>query len=111
MRSAWRLLAQDFPWILFEGCKAHMLNLVAKDICEKTAVNNWLDYCIKIVKYFRMHVDMVSQVVYIKHNLHLEYAHLFKSAGKDAEVDEAEENLAEESEQENEIGEEMYMFD
>uniref|UniRef100_A0A915CPJ5 DUF659 domain-containing protein n=1 Tax=Ditylenchus dipsaci TaxID=166011 RepID=A0A915CPJ5_9BILA len=22
MRSAWRLLAQDFPWILFEGCKA-----------------------------------------------------------------------------------------
>uniref|UniRef100_A0A915ET99 Uncharacterized protein n=1 Tax=Ditylenchus dipsaci TaxID=166011 RepID=A0A915ET99_9BILA len=59
----------------------------------------------------KMHVDMISQVVYIKHNLHLEYAHLFKSGGKDAEVDEAEENLVEESEQENEIGEEMYMFD
>uniref|UniRef100_A0A915DZE5 FeS cluster biogenesis domain-containing protein n=1 Tax=Ditylenchus dipsaci TaxID=166011 RepID=A0A915DZE5_9BILA len=49
----------------------------------------------------RVHVDTVSQVVYIKHNLMLEYAHLFKLAS-DEEAEVAQEELVEKLQQENE---------
>lgn len=55
MRKAWDLLSIKYPWILFEGCKGHMVNLAARDVCEKTAVKSFLDECSKIVRFFRYH--------------------------------------------------------
>ena len=40
MTLVWILLAAKFPWILFEGCKAHMLNLASKDIAEKRKIKD-----------------------------------------------------------------------
>uniref|UniRef100_A0A915DS13 Uncharacterized protein n=1 Tax=Ditylenchus dipsaci TaxID=166011 RepID=A0A915DS13_9BILA len=53
MRKAWEILEKAYPWILFEGCKAHMLNLAAKDICQRTMVALRVKFCQDIVRFFR----------------------------------------------------------
>uniref|UniRef100_A0A915ETY4 DUF659 domain-containing protein n=1 Tax=Ditylenchus dipsaci TaxID=166011 RepID=A0A915ETY4_9BILA len=50
MRKAWEILEKAYPWILFEGCKAHMLNLAAKDICQRTMVALRVKFCQDIVR-------------------------------------------------------------
>uniref|UniRef100_A0A915EIV7 DUF659 domain-containing protein n=1 Tax=Ditylenchus dipsaci TaxID=166011 RepID=A0A915EIV7_9BILA len=67
MKNAWKKLAGDddqqdpekqytgetFPWILFEGCKAHAIDLAAKDICAKTTISDCLKSCVEVAKFFR----------------------------------------------------------
>uniref|UniRef100_A0A915CZP7 DUF659 domain-containing protein n=1 Tax=Ditylenchus dipsaci TaxID=166011 RepID=A0A915CZP7_9BILA len=53
MKKAWEILATKYPWILFKGCKTHMINLAAKDLAEKTNIANCLNQCSAIAKYFR----------------------------------------------------------
>jgi len=53
MKKAWRLLNEMFPWILFEGCKAHSIDLAAKDIVNQVTVEPFVKKCITIAKFFR----------------------------------------------------------
>jgi hypothetical protein len=47
------LISNQFPWILWEGCKAHAIDLAAKDICQKTGVKSLIGRCVEIAKFFR----------------------------------------------------------
>jgi len=53
MKAAWNLLRNDFPWIIFEGCKAHGIDLAAKDLCKLEFIVEVVDKCVEIVKFFR----------------------------------------------------------
>lgn len=53
MRAAWAIIQAEFPWIICSGCKAHLLDLVCRDICKLPAVAVALDNCKSIVKFFR----------------------------------------------------------
>lgn len=73
MKNAWKKLSGDdseyegvtFPWILFEGCKAHMLNLAARGICEKTAVADCLKRCCEIARFFRYVALLIAFLHYL----------------------------------------------
>lgn len=53
MQCALRLVEARFPWIIIGGCKAHTIDLGAKDICNKTLVSALIQDCNNIVKFFR----------------------------------------------------------
>lgn len=53
MKKAWRLIGQKYPWIVSEGCKAHSVDLVAKDLCETASIGSVVEKCVKIAKFFR----------------------------------------------------------
>jgi hypothetical protein len=53
MKAAWKLLSQKYPWIVFEGCKAHGLDLAAKDLCKFNFVADVVQKCVEIAKFFR----------------------------------------------------------
>uniref|UniRef100_A0A915E4N3 BZIP domain-containing protein n=1 Tax=Ditylenchus dipsaci TaxID=166011 RepID=A0A915E4N3_9BILA len=36
-----------------KGCKAHAIDLAAKDICGRTKVKDCLNYCVEVAKFFR----------------------------------------------------------
>uniref|UniRef100_A0A915CPB3 DUF659 domain-containing protein n=1 Tax=Ditylenchus dipsaci TaxID=166011 RepID=A0A915CPB3_9BILA len=59
MRLAWELLALDYPWILFEGFKAHMVDLVAKDLSKTTYIADCIKDCEKIAKFFRKKIPSI----------------------------------------------------
>jgi hypothetical protein len=53
MKKAWKLLSKKYEWIIFEGCKAHSVNLAAKDLCNKTVIGLTINQCVEIAKFFR----------------------------------------------------------
>lgn len=53
MKAGWKLLEQKYPWIVFEGCKAHGLDLATKDLCKLDFVADVVDKCVDIAKFFR----------------------------------------------------------
>ena len=53
MKLAWRLLEEKFPWIIFDGCKAHSVDLAAKDFCKVELVSAFINDCVKFGKFFR----------------------------------------------------------
>lgn len=53
MKKAWKLLGKKYPWIVFEGCKAHSVDLAAKDLCETSSISSVIDQCVDIAKFFR----------------------------------------------------------
>jgi hypothetical protein len=53
MKKAWTLLNKKYPWIIFEGCKAHSIDLTAKDLCKTSFIASTVDQCIEISKFFR----------------------------------------------------------
>lgn len=55
IRAALRNLQLQYPWLLVEGCRAHLLNLLARDICDKAFVKEYVQICTKITKFFRYH--------------------------------------------------------
>lgn len=57
IRGAALQLQVDYPWLIVSGCKAHLLNLLARDICEKTVVINLIKDCAMITKFFRFVVN------------------------------------------------------
>ncbi len=53
MKSAWNLLENKYEWILFEGCKAHSVDLAAKDLCKTDFISDCVEKCIEVAKFFR----------------------------------------------------------
>jgi hypothetical protein len=53
MKAAWKLLSKNYPWIVFEGCKAHSIDLAAKDLCKLDFVDDIVDKCAEVAKLFR----------------------------------------------------------
>jgi hypothetical protein len=53
MKLAWRLLEEKYPWIIFDGCKAHFVDLAAKDFCKVDDVSAFINDCLKVAKFFR----------------------------------------------------------
>lgn len=53
MKKAWKLLNKKYPWIIFEGCKAHSVDLAAKDLCKTQFISSIVDQCVEIAKFFR----------------------------------------------------------
>lgn len=53
MKAGWNLLSKKYPWIIFEGCKAHGIDLAARDICKLDFVADVLNKCIGVAKFFR----------------------------------------------------------
>jgi hypothetical protein len=53
MKAAWKLLSEKFPWMLFEECKMHALDLAAKDFLKHSFVSDFVSNCIDIAKFFR----------------------------------------------------------
>lgn len=53
MKAAWGLLEKKFPWIVFEGCKAHSVDLAAKDFVKHPNVDPFVKKCTSIAKFFR----------------------------------------------------------
>ena len=53
MRCAWNLLEHKYPWIIFDGCKAHSIDLAAKDLSKVPFVAGLVQDCINIAKFFR----------------------------------------------------------
>jgi len=53
MKLAWELLTKKYPWIVFEGCKAHSVDLAAKDLCKLPFVIEIVENCVEIAKFFR----------------------------------------------------------
>ncbi|KAG5666047.1 hypothetical protein PVAND_017768, partial [Polypedilum vanderplanki] len=59
MRAAWNLIERSYPHISCNGCSAHMINLLIKDILELEPNNNIIKECQKIIKYVNNH-DFVN---------------------------------------------------
>jgi hypothetical protein len=53
MKAGWKLLNKKYPWIFFEGCKAHGIDLAAKDLCKLKFFSEIIDKCIDVAKFFR----------------------------------------------------------
>ncbi|KAE9546800.1 hypothetical protein FO519_009988 [Halicephalobus sp. NKZ332] len=53
MKAAWKLINQSYPWIVCEGCKAHGVDLAAKDLCKLDFVSEIVNKCIEVAKFFR----------------------------------------------------------
>lgn len=53
MKKSWRLVKEVYPWILGEGCKAHALNLVMRDIFECGLYEEYVKSCAEMVKFFK----------------------------------------------------------
>ena len=54
IRGAANQLKIDYPWLIVEGCKAHLLNLLAKDICEKSdLVKSIIKKCSLVTSFFQ----------------------------------------------------------
>lgn len=52
MRAAWAILRILYPWIVFTGCKAHILHLVCSDVCKIKLVHDTIQWCKDIAKFF-----------------------------------------------------------
>ncbi|GBC07875.1 hypothetical protein RclHR1_07750002 [Rhizophagus clarus] len=55
MRSAWKLLNQDYPRLICLGCNAHIGNLLIKDILKLDWVERSMNQAKQIVNFFRTH--------------------------------------------------------
>jgi hypothetical protein len=53
MKASWKLLEEKYPWIIFEGCKAHGVDLAAKDLCKLDFILEIINKCIDVSKFFR----------------------------------------------------------
>jgi hypothetical protein len=53
MKASWKLLGKEYPWMIFEGCKAHGIDLAAKDLCKLEFISEVTNECVKIAKFFR----------------------------------------------------------
>lgn len=51
MRAAWRILEQKFPSLVYNGCSAHTINLMVKDICLLDRFALIISKCAKITKF------------------------------------------------------------
>lgn len=55
MRRAWQLIESEFPHISVNGCGAHVMNLLIKDIMEINAHKNVASNASKIIKFVNNH--------------------------------------------------------
>jgi hypothetical protein len=53
VNGAWTLLKKRYPWLITEGCKAHSIDLAAKDFVKLPVVSDVISNCTKIAKFFR----------------------------------------------------------
>jgi hypothetical protein len=56
MKLTWKILAEKYPKILFMGCLAHGLNLLACDVSKLEWAKNIIISAKSIVKYFKNHI-------------------------------------------------------
>jgi hypothetical protein len=62
MRAAWDIISSKAPWINCCGCAAHVLNLLAVDLCNIDIVSETLDSNRNISRFFKSH-SMVKEVL------------------------------------------------
>lgn len=69
MRKAWKLIETQYPHISANGCSAHVMNLLIKDIMEIPAHKNVLSNAAKIIKFVNNHHFVCAKFEEIKNEL------------------------------------------
>jgi hypothetical protein len=61
MRSAWKIIERDFPWIITSGCKGHALHLACSDLLNIPVISQLINLCIDFVKFFTYVLNLNCQ--------------------------------------------------
>ncbi|KAG1689997.1 hypothetical protein DVH05_028508 [Phytophthora capsici] len=61
MQSAWKIIETKYPHIFANGCAAHVMNLLIKDVCGLPEFSGILDNLNKVVKFVNDHKFAIAE--------------------------------------------------
>lgn len=75
MRGAWKIIEQEHPLVFANGCAAHVMNLLIKDICNMEEFRETVADAMAVIKFVRNHQHVLAafqakrEQYQIKHDL------------------------------------------
>lgn len=61
MQAAWKLLEEWYPSIICNGCAAHTLNLLMKDVAQLEEIEDCIEKCRKITKFVKHRSAVITR--------------------------------------------------
>jgi len=69
MKKSWKIIEEIYPKVFANGCGAHVMNLLIKDICELEIVSNLLQKSLSVVKFIRNNQSVLHEFNTVRHGL------------------------------------------
>ncbi|RHY05545.1 hypothetical protein DYB28_003450 [Aphanomyces astaci] len=72
MRAAWKILEAKYPGLICNGCAAHALNVLVKDVCKLEPYSTILESSRHVTSFVKDRNALTKRIERIQQHMHVD---------------------------------------